>query len=205
MWTPSSFLIRYMNLLPKKSWHVGKKENKERVFRDELDAKIEEERRQKAHRDRTRQDQLAALRSKQEPDDVCRFELFGPYDMPKYLYDTEKQKYHAESKNERIGSTFEKQKNSILPEKRGAAITAAEAQREAYQASKYTETFKTSIETSALHRTFDPFAMHRYTKDTSDAISNKSLDVVRHPSRFKRSSALDREDPLCIMPKRPRK
>lgn len=52
-----------MNLLPKKSWHVGNVENKERVFRDEQQERIKEEKLIQKRAIDSRQEYLASLRS----------------------------------------------------------------------------------------------------------------------------------------------
>jgi hypothetical protein len=184
-----------MNLLPKKSWHVGKRENLERVFRDELEARIIEERAVQKKHSRDKEERLQQLR---RPLDIRRGSsgTLGPdplacdvasnvaEDVPMANVSTERFELFGEYEKARIFGTEAPRK------------TETEKLRAKYRASMRTLTFSDVLKGD---RPFDPCSLKNYTKDNVAAPGRQKESRLKVFGR-----SLEREDPLALMPKKRR-
>ena len=205
-----------MNLLPKKSWHVGKKENIERVFRDELDARIIGEKTVHKNLAREKEEKLQQLRSKRNiPVDKpqCNQESFekesGQVDSKMRSHPLEKHvNIHAKhlrdittpvsnscEKSDRFELFGEYEKAFLRGGEPTTNIKKSDAEKlkDKFQANSQSAKFSEVV--SMQGRQFNPFSLDKFTKDTTRNIPEKL-------ERSKRRSQLDREDPLAIMPKK---
>ena len=205
-----------MNLLPKKSWHVGKKENIERVFRDELDARIIGEKTVHKNLAREKEEKLQQLRSKRNiPVDKpqCNQESFekesGQVDSKMRSLPLEKHvtihAKHLKDITPRVSNSCEKldhfelfgeyEKSFLRGGEQTTNIRKSDAEKLKDKFQVNSQSAKFSEVLNVQGRQFNPFSLDKFTKDATRSIPEKL-------ERSKRRSQLDREDPLSMMPKK---